>query len=570
MISKNNKIMNNIYYSFLSIAATIFIFSFLSCEDMLDLEQKGVLSYEDNYQTDFDSRSAAMGIAGMFQQTVADQYVLLGELRSDLLDVTTNGDAYMRELSSHHVTDENPYADARSFYNVILSCNDAMHNIEKMYESELLSDWTFARDYSEIACFRIWMYYLLAIHYGEVPYITVPIEDVDMLDYNDYPMLGINDMMDTLIVEMENLPYPGDVDWNVSLDDYVGINRAFVDKKMLIGDLYLWKASLNNDLFYYIKAAEAFKLIMDRNDASGKFRFKTSYHFGYGANEQDETYSWNDMFKTYVGGTPMGSLLYHEWRWFCIIDQRFDQYTGFVDYFSYQYGSYKLKPSDYVIDLWQQDTTINGEPDPRGENASWGYEAGLPAVKKYSYGVEDGFTNDADLYVYRTGTLYLRYAEIVNRLGECDLALAVLNPNISLAIDPRATYVEGTTVNELFDFSDLKIRTTTTAAHAYDRGVRGRVSMAPLVIENATSREDSIRIIEDLISLEYAKEVAFEGERWQNLLRFAHRKEFLGEGGSTFLGNAVAAKFDANGDGSTAAEIRNKFMDVENWYLPLY
>ena len=94
--------------------------------------------------------------------------------------------------------------------------------------------------------------------------------------------------------------------------------------------------------------------------------------------------------------------------------------------------------------------------------------------------------------------------------------------------------------------------------------------MAPLVIENATSREDSIRIIEDLISLEYAKEVAFEGERWQNLLRFAHRKEFLGEGGSTFLGNAVAAKFDANGDGSTAAEIRNKFMDVENWYLPLY
>jgi hypothetical protein len=260
--------------------------------------------------------------------------------------------------------------------------------------------------------------------------------------------------------------------------------------------------------------------------------------------------------------------LYDEWRWFCIVDQRFDQYTGFVKFFSYHNGSYELKPSDYVINLWTQDTAKDGNPDYRGENASFAYESGMPVVQKYLYGVNDAFTNDADLFIYRTGTLYLRYAEIVNRMGKCGLAMAVLNPDFSLAQDPRAR--NDNLALEYLDFYNDSIRTTTVLTHSRDRGIRGRVSMPPVYIDSTFSHLDSIEFIENYISLEYAKELAFEGDRWSNLLRFAHRKEILGEDGAAFLADAVAAKFEAKGDMATAAEIRSKLSDKENWYLPLY
>lgn len=529
----------------------------ISCEDMLDTNMKDVLPYDKNYQNDFDSRSAALGVAGLFQQMLADQYVLLGELRGDLLDVTANADEYMRQISKHQVDSSNPYINPRDFYKVILSCNDALKNMIIMNDNDRVSESVFSRDYSEVAGFRSWVYYLLAVHFGSVPYVTESLEDIDMIEKGNFPMLSLEDMIDTLANFMMTIPNLDMVDWAVTLDDYTGINRAFVDKTFFLADLLLWRGD-------YAFAAELYKHIMDvNNDLNALDKYKCSYNFGYNFPEGGE-FTWAEMFKTYVGGIYSGEQ-YKEWRWFCIVDKRFDQTNSLVNYFSSQNGDYLLKPSQLSINNWESQVLSNGQPgDLRGEGASWSYENGNPVVQKYLFGVESPFDNDADLFVYRTGTLHLRYAEAVNRLGKCKLALAILNPEGSLASDPASI-----NKNPVYGFDSLEIRKTSIKAYRDSRGVRGRCYVAPVDVPALATTQDSIIFIEDIISREYALELAYEGDRWQNLLRIAHRREKEMSGnGALFLSETIAKKFEANSQTAMASNIRSYLMNPENWFLP--
>jgi hypothetical protein len=550
--------MKVIYLTGFAFATIFAILLVTSCEDMLDADQSDVLPYEKNYQNSFDSRSVALGILGLFQQTLADQYVLLGELRADLLDVTGNANKYMRQLSTHQVDSANPYTSPRNFYRIILSCNDALKNMLIMKENNRISASDFNKDYSEVAGFRCWVYYLLALHFGSVPYVTESLENIDMIEKGDFPVLSTDNLIDELVNFMLSIPTLDMIDWGVSLDGYTGINRAFVDKTFLLGDLYLWQGK-------YEQAASLYKSIMDvNNDLNALDKFKCSYNFGYNRPAGGE-FTWAEMFKTYIGGISSGEQ-YKEWRWFCIIDKRFDQTNSLVKFFSYQNGDYLLKPSRLSVENWESQLLSDGRfGDLRGPGASWSEENGYPVVQKYLFGVQSPFDNDADLFVYRTGTLHLRYAEAVNRLGMCRLALAILNPAGSLADDEAAR-----NDNWVFDFSSLQIRKTNIYAYRDSRGLRGRCYLAPVNIPSLPSLQDSILYIEDLISHEYALELAYEGDRWHNLLRIANRREKEAAGtGAQFLANTVAKKFESVGDPATAGMVREYLMNPEHWYLPL-
>jgi hypothetical protein len=65
--------------------------------------------------------------------------------------------------------------------------------------------------------------------------------------------------------------------------------------------------------------------------------------------------------------------------------------------------------------------------------------------------------------------------------------------------------------------------------------------------------------IEDLIIAERALELAFEGKRWNDLVRVANRRN-----DPAYLANKVAAKFE----GTPYYDIvRNRLMNPENWYV---
>ena len=58
----------------------------------------------------------------------------VARLRADLLDVTVNSNESLRQLSTHSVTENNPYASPKPFYELILNCNDVLENFKIMVD----------------------------------------------------------------------------------------------------------------------------------------------------------------------------------------------------------------------------------------------------------------------------------------------------------------------------------------------------------------------------------------------------------------------------------------------------
>lgn len=557
--------MKRHYY--LSAALTLIVFSIMimSCSKMLDIDLKEVLEADEGYKNTFDARSAALGINGLFQQKMADNYFIMNELRADLLDVTSNADQYLIQISTHQVEPGNPYIRPNDYYSVILACNEAMKRINKLHSDSLSTYDNYDVDYSEVAAFRCFIYYQMMQHFSPVIYVTEPLDNMDMVVNEKYPRLETDQLVDSLISLMETLPILDLQDYDAiylgsssKIDGY-SLNRSFVEKRSLLGDLYMWRGN-------YEMAAQMYRWnsLLNRNVQN---KFKCTFSpFGYNVLDEKSNFEWGEMFMTSYQGTSSGNL-YNEWFWCAIIDNRFEQSNSIVRYTSAYYGDYLVKPSQQAINNWNSQFLVNGvQGDLRGAGASWIYENGDPVVYKYLMEINSPYQNDADLLLCRTGTIFLRYAEAVNRLGKCKLALAMLNPNgNSLAADPAV--IDET--NETFDFFSIQDKDK-KKLFALSKGVRGRVSVAPNLIPPQTSLHDSILYIENLISREYALELAFEGDRWMNLLRIAYRREKESAGsGARFLADAVARKFEAKGDMGTAAAVRAKLLIKENWFLPL-
>ena len=118
----------------LSFALLITGFIFSGCKKVFDIKPQDQLDQTQTYQNVYDADAAVVGIYGKFMG-LADRYVILNELRGDLLDYTANADEALRQISTHTVTADNPYASPRPFYELIINCNDVLENFQIMQVS---------------------------------------------------------------------------------------------------------------------------------------------------------------------------------------------------------------------------------------------------------------------------------------------------------------------------------------------------------------------------------------------------------------------------------------------------
>lgn len=94
-----------------------------SCEDMLEPTSDYVI-YENgsHLTTPADTATSLIGIIYKLQ-AIGDRTNLLGEVRGDLVTLTTQANADLRALANFEVTDENRYNSPRDYYAVINNCN---------------------------------------------------------------------------------------------------------------------------------------------------------------------------------------------------------------------------------------------------------------------------------------------------------------------------------------------------------------------------------------------------------------------------------------------------------------
>ena len=166
-----------ITYSGLTLIALLLLAG-SGCKKIFDIEPKDALDQKNAYRNVYDADAAVIGIYGKFMG-LADRYVLMNELRADLLDCTPNAGEHLRQLSTHSVSKDNPYASPKPFYELIINCNDALENFKVMKDAKRMTETEFNQRYSDIGALRSFLYLQLGIHYGSVPYVTSSLKNVD-------------------------------------------------------------------------------------------------------------------------------------------------------------------------------------------------------------------------------------------------------------------------------------------------------------------------------------------------------------------------------------------------------
>lgn len=561
------------------LSVVVLLFSLGSCQDFLDVQPEDKLVGDQMYRNVNDADAAVIGIYGKFM-ALAEKHVILNEMRADLMTTTRNSNPYLEQLSVHNVAAENPYISPKQFYEVIQNCNDALTNFDIMVADRKFTQSQYEQRYADVACIRAWIYLQLGIQYGAVPYITEPIETLeDVKNINKYPRLPFDQLLDKLVTSTEALTYKKLYDVESSLlitvDGY-DTRKFFINKECLLGDLQLWKGN-------YQLAASHYKNVMEEVPAPGvqtvdNYRIKYAevitnedLAVGYLRNyEQDATTLVNSDTKGWrsIFGRPRDVLWNSEWIWSLPFDSKFAPANPFIAFFSKTGGDYLAKPSVRAMYLWDNNNMqLNSFPyDARGPKFTYNIVSGDPVIMKYLYkyqAANDQFKRNGEWFLYRAAKLHLRYAEAANRDNQPQLANAILNTGIKNAYNPLNIPQTGNVTDAMqtklpfpYDF-DARFGDFPNFRAPWHRsiGVRGRASLTPVVGADMIS-------IENNIINEAALELAYEGNRWEDLVRIARRRN-----DPSFLADKIFDKLQREGN-PEADNVKAKLMNPNNWYLP--
>jgi hypothetical protein len=558
------------------------------CKKAFDINPGTELDASQMYRNVYDADAAVMGIYGKFMG-LSDRYIILNELRGDLLEYTNNADEYLRQISTHNVSADNPYASPRPFYELILNCNDVLKNFLIMKSKNTLKEAEFNQRYSDVACLRSFLYLQLGIHYGdEVRYVTDALETVDAIkDQSRFPKIRFDDLLDSLIRFTESIPFKDQYptgSLNTGLDG-VPLNNFFINKKCLLGDLHLWKGN-------YTQAATWYRQVMEfATTGTPGENYYSQYKIGWGGNFNHyiaygragdaATLNYSDGWRT-IFDRPFDAGYTREWVWALVYDSRFKPDNPLVKLFSPTGGSYLVKPSQSIMENWNNQRqrpvaiagSINGIPYDARAMFSVNMMGGQPVVMKYLYGYINYATGipvnplakNGKWFLYRQTHLHLRFAEATNRDLRHRLAYGFINSGIKGAFPPPTGVTDVTNYQNTlrypapYNFDGREGNIPYFRSDWYRHiGIRARA----LVTEDTVAiGADSLLHIENSLINEGALENAFEGTRWPDLLRVARRRQ-----DPAFLANKIYDKLQKDGiPGADAVKI--KLMNKDNWYLP--
>jgi hypothetical protein len=348
------------------------------------------LEYDKHYKTTEDADNAILGVYSSFMR-MADQMLILNELRGELTDLTAYSGTELQEIDAANPSESNSLADPTSYYNVILNCNDALENFKIMLENNRMTPEEFRERYADLTAMRCYMYLQLAAQFGRVYYITKPIVNLaDMRAYSDSAKISIDQLLSLLIADMESLEFMDSyvtsplVQYN--LDGY-DLSYFFINKKLMLADLYLW----NGD---YLKAAFLYKEIMDTySDGEATVNCYTyklaaattwttataystwAYQIFFLRYKEDDMEAYNNQWVNIFSDDMTARRIRYEWIWSMSYDAAYAPSFPLIDLFAKPEdgGSYLLKPSAYAIeDLYGSQKMQNGFTlDGRGPEASF-------------------------------------------------------------------------------------------------------------------------------------------------------------------------------------------------------
>lgn len=529
----------------------------VSCDDLLGVDSKRLTTEEDNRNTPNNSLYSTFGILSQVQK-LADSYVLLGELRGDLLTTNESSDLSLKEINNFNITSNNRYVNISNYYAVINNCNYVLQNLDSslVEEGQKLNLGQFAA----VKSIRAWTYMQIALNFKTTKYYEnaiLTVEDSKKI----YPEYDIEALADILIadllplkdVEFLDLGYIGS--YNTSL--------SYFPIRFLLGDLYLLKSD-------YLNAATQYHDLMYKNRLTVNKVFTSSWAVVNNTIGTTLTINWISSF---VPGSPevLSTIT-------CPTEygQQFD-----LDSLNFQN---KIEPSDVAMQNWGKQTYFlneasNSQGDTRQIGSIWWKSKSSGTISApTTYNSNDELSSlytpfvlkymlyKQNVVIYRSSLLYLRYAEAVNRLNKPNLAFAVLKYGLNSTniINPKIIPVKEkdsiSSPSSYMYFADSRFIDNV--------GIRMRglgnadKDTTFYTLPKKDTMLDSVLYVENLIQEELALETAFEGNRFHDLVRIALRRIKNGEGTEAYLADLVSKKHVGN-----EAAIKTKLMNIDNWYI---
>lgn len=453
-----------------------------SCEDMLTPESVYVLDADKNHLV--NSADTANSLVGIIYklQAIGDRTNLLGEVRSDLVSLRTSAPKDLHELANFEVSDENKYNSPKDYYAIINNCNYYLAYADKN-AFDIGGNRIFEKEMAQVRSIRAWTYLQLALNYGRVPFYTTPViteqdankilesgETKDILGICDY---FINDLKPYVNVKFPQLHVVGTI--------FMG--QCFFPIDMVLGDLYLWKASIEGNQAMYREAAKSYMKWIATSENLGDSRSKTKYSLprttiswekltgasnvsslsmymtysgeysapsGYGdvftiipmdsASSQgyfSEVRGFYNSPTTLMGGSEEANLAFDKTKDFCIIpSQRIQQISKSQEY--YYIDKKTGRHEEIVLDENWKDFEGDLRLPNIWSNASRNVtENGMATTKLFQTITK---TNSRNITIYRKTDAWLRLAEALNNGGFPRMAYAILATGFSKEVIEDSIY----------------------------------------------------------------------------------------------------------------------------------
>ncbi len=229
--------------------------SFTSCEDMMEVDTGDKM-----YTNANDTLYSYLGIMRCMQD-VAERQVILGEIRGDLVASTEFTTDTLFAISNFEDPKDGSCSmlQISDYYNIINNCNFYITNADtgavKANVQYMLPE------YAQVQSVRAWAYLQLVKNYGSVPFITKPVNSLDVIKEFDYygNQATKENLVDLLIAEgldkYVKTRYPSYDKYGNGATD-ISAQLCFIPVGLVLGDLYLLRGDGKSDFekaarYYY-------------------------------------------------------------------------------------------------------------------------------------------------------------------------------------------------------------------------------------------------------------------------------------------------------------------------------
>ena len=566
-----NKIINKTKAAFtvlISISTSLPLgglgWAFSSCSDMLDTDAPRV-AYDEEHRLDTanDSIYSTIGILAQLQR-VADRIVLMGELRGDLM--TTDPQVATADLQAINAIDftvDNQYAQARDFYAIINNCNYILARMDTTLtegQTKLMLP-----EYAQVKTLRAWTYWQMGLIFGTVSYYDEPLLSSGS-PVDGGLSLGLDALSQRLIADLEPLADARPLDYG-TIDGW-NSTELFFPTRMLLGDLYLYNNRYDDAARTYYQLIRERNLTVSSNYATTwQTTARLDLNDGHRQAYRDEVIT-RQIFDSDLRSThsQLAKLTYsdapsllpseHFTTW---MQQRTHFHTdngqGISRYFSGDLrGMAELSNGKLRADAfgeWTSQTSTTSRTSPSSL-----------VITKFYNNLSGSETDPLEqrpltsLAVLRPSTVYLRYAEAINRAGYPTTAFATLKYGLNSVmydtIQHRVDTLELQRYPAYIDFRAAQFdQNIGTAARGSGLGIIW--DREQYVIPEGV---DTVDYVERAILDEMAAETCFEGNRFFDLLRVSHHRADYPQ----LMARMVAQKHD------DAEAVEQRLRALSEWF----